>query len=1133
MKTPVLVSSRLTAVFLAAVSLAALPSGALAQTAAQPSAATAAAAGPVVELSPFTVAGGKDMGYYTENTLAGSRLNTRVADLGASITVVTKQQLLDTGSIDLNDVFLYEANTEGANNYTDFNIDTRGAMQDRNAGFQGGAPSLPFGPATSNRVRGIAAADRLHDYYPSNQRIPFDIYNTDSVEINRGPNSLLFGLGSAAGIVNQSVARANLRTQTVRTDLRFGSNDAVRGSLNVNLPLLRDKLAVQVAFLHDERGFERKPSYDITQRHFATATYKPFAKTLIRASYENYFNRNRRPNSTSPRDFVSPWIAAGRPSYNPVTRLLTKGGVVSGPYNLSDAASITAFQLASGNTVQPWGNSRPVVSIEGGAGGEINFMQQQLSSTPSVAGVQAQFNYTGQAVRATRSLGPTTQVNILTGAAAGITYAQPSANQKSIYDWDTINMLSGNHGEEKARIYNLELEQEILPNLHLQLGWYREDFKQNINYYISQQTGVTLYADTDTVRLDGTTNPNFGRPYIEISQPDYFEHPEDNMTSRATLAYELDFTKKGSAWSWLGHHRVMGLWQENTVKRDQLRYRPYYSGNTQLWNPLNTAGNPLIPDMWTNNQTQNAIERRFYIGDTAGKVTMDPGLYDNGPHSHTFRWFNPVSQAWVNEAVQEEQALHFVSSRSQQIVTSKAFALQSFLLQERLIGTFGVREDKSDSRTAGFGASGLGRLPNGFTDPANLNVFPAANTQVVTGKTKSYGGVLRPFKGWKDIEAGANGGSVLMDVIRGLSVHYNQSDTFSPAGRATDFYNKDLPLPTGKGKDYGFGFSLFNDKLVGRFNWYEASQVNSRGAALGQALSRTITVDDTMFRGWAQIVTGSAANNSAAVNAILKLPAYHAAQPVGVFLNVPVGATATVESEGKEFQLSYNPKNNWTIKFTLGQQNTVFTKIGPEYDVWIAERQALWTAATAAGRTSFWNFTGQDFVNGNVTNTGLSPTQRVQDWFFTNVDAIARTNKRNEGKNTPGQREWRWNLISNYQFQQGKLKGFGVGGAVRWESAAIIGFRGANPDADGIIRSLDVNRPVFDKTRSHLDVWASYGFRKLPWVSDKVKAKLQLNVRDSLENGGLEVVSVNPDGNPTGLRIVEPRQWYLSATFDM
>ena len=44
--------------------------------------------------------------------------------------------------------------------------------------------------------------------------------------------------------------------------------------------------------------------------------------------------------------------------------------------------------------------------------------------------------------------------------------------------------------------------------------------------------------------------------------------------------------------------------------------------------------------------------------------------------------------------------------------------------------------------------------------------------------------------------------------------------------------------------------------------------------------------------------------------------------------------------------------------------------------------------------------------------------------------------------------------------------------------------------------------------------------------------KLQLNVRDVLENGGLEPIAVNPDGQKAAFRIKDPRQWFLSATFD-
>jgi len=60
-----------------------------------------------VTLSPFVVTTSKDTGYYAANTLAGSRLNTNIADLGAAISVVTKQQMEDTGSLDINDVFRY------------------------------------------------------------------------------------------------------------------------------------------------------------------------------------------------------------------------------------------------------------------------------------------------------------------------------------------------------------------------------------------------------------------------------------------------------------------------------------------------------------------------------------------------------------------------------------------------------------------------------------------------------------------------------------------------------------------------------------------------------------------------------------------------------------------------------------------------------------------------------------------------------------------------------------------------------------------------------------------------------------------------------------------------------------------
>ncbi|MSU68820.1 MAG: hypothetical protein EXS40_09655, partial [Opitutaceae bacterium] len=113
-----------------------------------------------------------------------------------SITVVTKQQMDDTASLDINDVFKYEASTEGSGTYTPSIVD-RGTAKDSVAGYSFGNNGDSTTNAQSNRIRGLAAAAAINNF-PTNNGVPFDSCNTQSVEITRGPNSLLFGLGTLA-----------------------------------------------------------------------------------------------------------------------------------------------------------------------------------------------------------------------------------------------------------------------------------------------------------------------------------------------------------------------------------------------------------------------------------------------------------------------------------------------------------------------------------------------------------------------------------------------------------------------------------------------------------------------------------------------------------------------------------------------------------------------------------------------------------------------------------------------------------------------------------------------------------------------------------------------------------------------
>ena len=297
----------------------------------------------------------KDTGYFAQNTLAGSRMNTNLADLGASISVVTKAQMEDFASVDVNDVFRYEVNTEGSGTYTPSTQAFRNdGILDVNAGGTQGNAVTSLTNAGANRVRGLGVPSASVNYYPSIGAVAPDAYNIQSYEISRGPNSMLFGLGSPAGIVNQSTSQATLDRNTNRVDLRTDDRGSFRTSLAFNRALIPGKLAFFGAVLYDDRQFQRKPSYDVTRRQYAALTYKPFSKTVIRANFENYANQNRRPNTISPIDYVTQWNLAGQPTYDALTKKITQlaTGKVTGPY-ISSASSPFAQQVRDYIIAQP------------------------------------------------------------------------------------------------------------------------------------------------------------------------------------------------------------------------------------------------------------------------------------------------------------------------------------------------------------------------------------------------------------------------------------------------------------------------------------------------------------------------------------------------------------------------------------------------------------------------------------------------------------------------------------------------------------------------------------------------------------------------------------------------------------
>jgi outer membrane receptor for ferric coprogen and ferric-rhodotorulic acid len=102
----------------------------------------------IVSLSPFEVVS-NFQGYYGANSASATRFNAKLEDLSSAITVMTKERMQDFAMLDLNDVFLYTAGTEGTGTYTDFTVDRNGSVSD----------NVQLNPQQANRVRGLGPAN--------------------------------------------------------------------------------------------------------------------------------------------------------------------------------------------------------------------------------------------------------------------------------------------------------------------------------------------------------------------------------------------------------------------------------------------------------------------------------------------------------------------------------------------------------------------------------------------------------------------------------------------------------------------------------------------------------------------------------------------------------------------------------------------------------------------------------------------------------------------------------------------------------------------------------------------------------------------------------------------------------------
>ncbi|PTY08936.1 TonB-dependent receptor [Opitutaceae bacterium EW11] len=1101
-----------------------------------------------IVLSPFEVKA-DTRGYYSANTMSGTRFNAKLDDLASAITVVSKEQMQDFAMLDINDVFMYTASTEGTATYTDYVVDRNGSVQD----------NVQLNPTGANRVRGIAPANVSLNNIESMNRVAMDPILLEGVEISRGPNANVFGLGNPSGTVNQILASANLQRDRNQVQLRVDDWGGFRSSLDANRVLLNNKLAVRVSAVYQNEAFTRKPSGVKTERYNAMVKYQPFKGTSISGGVFYYHMYGNRPNALPPRDDVSYWLSQGSPTWDPVTRTIHVNGTsrtLANPTNGSYPSSAPDF-FNSGylgsldsqlfidqNGIGYWAGPMMVTGANPSTGATLN---RFLQASP-YAGI------TGSTAK------PSTQPLFTT---------IPSLTDKSIYDWSSINLASVNNVWDTNLTSYLQIDQTLLNSprnwLVVQFAYLGEDSKRYQRNLLgtANDNGVSgLYSiDINERLLDGTPNPYFLRPYISTDKPRTVLTPAKWETYRAQVAYRLDLTQESGFLKWLGMHQFTAY--------DEYKYRinRQYSYRDVITNGLSW----ITPGVYRGNQSQvsgtpaliatTRSNYRYYVGDNVGNnVDYAPVGFDYG--SYPYVWGNYTTGAFTRDpatlglgAVTDATGY---TNNSKVILKTMGAVMQNHWLNDSIVTTVGIRRDKVFTK---FGYQTVLLNPDGLTFNTATTDSWAPNWRSNTGDTKNYQIAVRPFRELpfaKQLEGGTGFNHYLGGFLRSLNLYYNKSDSFIPSTPAQDLFLNKLPDPSGEDKSWGVGFTLLDNKLNVRITHYKNSQLNSRNSDANTMAQRIIRHDlplagTTPARYVLYNVAGATVANSSNYNRIgwIKADPNHPErmqwsdeQVMTELENVmgmsrelmqalinpdpPIAATNDVHAKGTEVEVNFNPNRYWTLtgSFTEGTAQT--DNISLALQQWIDQRMQVWTklkdptvAATAANPDQLWWKT-------LYPSASQTPEQNFISWIQAPYGVI----KQLEGKSNPSYRRYNVKVASSYQLagitDNHIVKNFTVGGAVRWESKGAIGYYGLQT-YPATITDLDASRPIYDSDHIYFDGFITY---KTKLFRDKIRAAFQLNVRNIQESGRLQPVGAYPNGVAHTYRIVDPRQFIFQTTFE-
>jgi hypothetical protein len=255
--------------------------------------------------------------------------------------------------------------------------------------------------------------------------------------------------------------------------------------------------------------------------------------------------------------------------------------------------------------------------------------------------------------------------------------------------------------------------------------------------------------------------------------------------------------------------------------------------------------------------------------------------------------------------------------------------------------------------------------------------------------------------------------------------------------------------------------------------------------------------------------------------------------------------TTNIETKGLELEATANMTKNWRVSFNASRAEAVNT------NVMGASMTAYYNAMKVVAKDGF---TFNDVKSGgdNITNgsdywhrTGFAQIDEWGDegasnnhqmlgekWVVASggfgVEESYINAKAAENRAIRELRKWRFNLVSSYDFSKdSRLKGFGVGGAVRYQGRTNLGFF-PKFIADSGVWVSDLDKPIPGPSEVNYDAWFYYRHK----LTRKIQMTTQLNLRNLFSGKELIPISANPDGTVGQYRIGSTFGAELSTRFE-